>query len=300
MDTTGPAAAGAVSLEITDHPIAKTGRPESGVSLWWLGQAGFLLRSADATVLIDPYLSDSLAAKYKGGEFPHLRMMPAPVRPEALRDITHVFCTHGHTDHLDPGTLPEIAAANPGALFVVPRAVRLLALERGIPEDRLQVINAGEGPGLLAGHAVPSAHEEIQTDSDGNHLYLGYVFTAGGITFYHSGDTIPYAGLAGLLKPLGVDVALLPINGRDEYRRARGVPGNLTVGEAYSLAEEMGADYLLCHHWGMFDFNTVNPEAAREELKKLARDEQSPGVRAFLPEIHRCYRWTRSAALDAT
>ena len=46
------------------------------VALWWLGQAGFAVRVGSHTFLIDPYLSDSLAKKYKGQQFTHQRMMP--------------------------------------------------------------------------------------------------------------------------------------------------------------------------------------------------------------------------------
>ena len=35
-------------------------------SLYWLGQAGFVLDIGAHRLLIDPYLSDSLAAKYAG------------------------------------------------------------------------------------------------------------------------------------------------------------------------------------------------------------------------------------------
>jgi len=56
--------------------------------------------------LIDPYLSDFLAEKYQGAEFPHLRMMQAPIEPSRLADLDWVFCTHRHSDHMDPGTLP--------------------------------------------------------------------------------------------------------------------------------------------------------------------------------------------------
>ncbi len=36
--------------------------------LWWLGQSGFLLAAAGRRVLLDPYLSDTLTAKYAGTE----------------------------------------------------------------------------------------------------------------------------------------------------------------------------------------------------------------------------------------
>ena len=47
--------------------------------------------------------------------------------------------------------------------------------------------------------AVPSAHEGLDTDAVGRHLYLGFVVEVGGLRFYHSGDTLAYDGLARLV-----------------------------------------------------------------------------------------------------
>jgi L-ascorbate metabolism protein UlaG (beta-lactamase superfamily) len=65
-------------------------------------------------------------------------------------------------------------------------------------------------------------------------------------------------------------VALLPINGRDEFRLARGVPGNFTVEEAVALCKEAGIAHLIGHHWGMFDFNTIEKSAAEALLRQHA------------------------------
>jgi L-ascorbate metabolism protein UlaG (beta-lactamase superfamily) len=32
--------------------------PERGVSVWWLGQSGVIIRGRSATVAIDPFLTD--------------------------------------------------------------------------------------------------------------------------------------------------------------------------------------------------------------------------------------------------
>ena len=53
-------------------------------TLQWLGQAGFVLRLGGHTVVIDPYLSDSLAAKYAGTLFEHNRAFSPPVDPTEL------------------------------------------------------------------------------------------------------------------------------------------------------------------------------------------------------------------------
>lgn len=71
--------------------------------------------------------------------------------------------------------------------------------------------------------------------------------------------TAPWAGQVERLRDLAVDVALLPVNGRDAHRLAHGVPGNFTFAEAVALCAGAGIRTLVPHHWGMFDFNTVDP-----------------------------------------
>ena len=243
--------------------------PDGVVSLWWLEQAGFALRGGETRIVIDPYLSDSLAAKYAGTRFPHRRMVPAPIAPDALRQVDVVLCTHAHTDHMDPGTLGPVAAANPECLFVVPAPEVAKAVERGVPAARAVPAEAGHALTLAGGLGVlplPAAHEEFAVDEAGRHRFLGYQIAWIGRCIYHSGDCVPYPGLADALRTLRVDLALLPVNGRDEIRRSAGVPGNFTLAEAVSLCREAGIPEMLGHHFGLFDFNTLDEEAARRSL----------------------------------
>ena len=241
-----------------------------GASVAWLGQAGFLVRQAGLTLVVDPYLSDSLAEKYRGTRFPHVRMMPAPVAPGDLTGVDWVLCTHGHTDHMDAGTLPGLLAANPRARVVVPRAEVEKAASRGVPWERIVAIDAGETVDLggVRCTATPAAHETLERNAEG-YFFLGYVLTGGGVTLWHSGDTIPFEGLVEWLRPLQVDLALLPVNGRDSERAANGVPGNLTLDEAVAIADRIGARAMLGHHFGLFDFNTLDPEEGRARLASL-------------------------------
>ncbi|MGZ3317057.1 MAG: MBL fold metallo-hydrolase, partial [Isosphaeraceae bacterium] len=38
--------------------------------------------------------------------------------------------------------------------------------------------------------AVPAAHEQIDRDESGRHLYLGYVIETEGLRLYYSGDSL--------------------------------------------------------------------------------------------------------------
>jgi L-ascorbate metabolism protein UlaG (beta-lactamase superfamily) len=266
---------------------------EAGASsVTWLGQAGFLLRLRVAggnayTLLIDPYLSDSLAKKYGGTEFPHRRLMPAPLTVAELPPVDLVLCSHRHTDHMDPETLRPVAAAHHGCRFIVPEAWRAHAIDIGVPADRLIGADADVAleplPGLTV-IPVPAAHETLEFDEHGHSRHLGYVLEADGLRLHHSGDCVPYGGQVDRLKSLAIQVAMLPVNGRDPYRLRHGVPGNFHPAEAVALAAAVGADVLVGHHFGMFEFNTVNEEHLAAALRQLP-----DGIQWLRPDVARPY-----------
>ena len=241
------------------------------VCLWWLGQAGFALRYGDLSIVIDPYLSNYLASKYQGSKFPHKRMMQPPVKPGEFKGVDFILCTHRHTDHMDPETLLPMLEANPGCRVIVPRAEYEWALEIGINQQSLLTANEGDtiphSPDFSV-TALASAHEELKTNQAGEHHFLGYVIQLGSLRIYHSGDCVPYPGLKGKLQDQKMNLALLPVNGRDEFRTVNGILGNFHLLEAVQLCEEASIHNLICHHYGMFDFNTINPRTLAKALNE--------------------------------
>lgn len=267
---------------------------EGEVAIWWLGQAGFAVRSRSGCFLVDPYLSDSLAKKYAGTKYPHLRMMPPPAGPELFAEVDWVFCTHRHTDHMDPETLGIISGGG-RARFVVPRSAMDHATGKvGLEFSRLIPVNAGETVALSPGvsvSALPSAHEKLEVNERGEYSALGYVIKADGVSLYHAGDGIPYEGLEDRLAGAGrIDLALLPVNGRDAQRTAGGVPGNFTIDEALELCSKVSAGRMIVAHFGMFDFNTVDPVWLRKSIK-----EAGMGGCVAVPEVDVAYKIGRGA-----
>jgi L-ascorbate metabolism protein UlaG (beta-lactamase superfamily) len=114
-------------------------------------------------------------------------------------------------------------------------------------------------PGLtITGFAA--AHEGLERDAAGRHVFLGYGIESGGLRIYHSGDCIPYPGLQDAVRRFAPQLALLPVNGRDGDRLAKGIPGNFTLDEAVALTRDAGVPVMVAHHFGLFDFNTLDPE----------------------------------------
>lgn len=239
--------------------------------VWWLGQSGFLVRWRGAFLLLDPYLSDSLTLKYAATDKPHTRLTQRVIAPERLGFVNVATSSHNHTDHLDRDTLAPLLRANPSLEILVPEANRVFAAERlNIAPERLRGINAGQSLELDAFvfHAVPAAHNEIETDGHGCHRYLGYVIEVGPWTIYHSGDTLRYPGMETLLRRWKIDLALLPINGNKPERRAA---GNLDGREAATLAHDIRAAIVIPCHYDLFAFNTASPEEFIQECRAIGQ-----------------------------
>ena len=241
--------------------------------LWWLGQSGFLLQWQKRHALLDPYLSDSLTAKYAGTNKPHVRMTARVIAPERLDFIDVVTSSHNHTDHFDPDTLLPLFAANPKLHLLVPEANRGVAayrLKLSPKSTALMGINAGDirARGGFRFHGIPAAHNELEQDADLNHKFLGYVVEFGSWRIYHAGDTKLYRGIEDWVRPFRVDVALLPINGD---RPERKVAGNLDARGAARLAKDIGARLAVPMHYDMFTFNTADPAAFVDECAKIGQ-----------------------------
>ena len=253
------------------------------VAVRWLGQAGFAFRYGQRAFLIDPYLSDSLAAKYKGREFPHVRMMEIPVDPAALHGLDWVFCSHRHTDHMDPGTLPVIHENNPACRFIVPAATADYAAQNvPLPGEVVRGVDAGRRIELdpdIHVDVIASAHEELAFNDSGQSEFLGFIFQLASIRVYHAGDCAAYEGLEQSLSANPIDLAIMPVNGRDELRASRGVPGNFHFDEALQICRNCNIPTLIPCHFGMFAFNTVD-ESTLKQKARAASDE----VQVIIPK----------------
>ena len=186
--------------------------PSDRLNLWWLGQSGYLVQWQGHHLLIDPYLSDSLTKKYANTNKPHVRMTERVIAPEKLNFIEVVTSSHNHSDHLDGETLLPLLEVNPALTVIVPAAnVNFAANRLQVRPERLTPIHADDNPvsvGPFTFHAIPSAHEFLEMDENGDHKFVGYIIEVGRKTIYHSGDACPYIGLENRLKRWNIDLAL--------------------------------------------------------------------------------------------
>jgi L-ascorbate 6-phosphate lactonase len=242
------------------HRASSVGSRRGGRRVTWLGQAGFRLEIDRTVVVVDPWLS------------PHEDRLIPPAPLELAADSVDVLLvTHEHLDHLDLPFLTRFVERSPDARVVVPTAIAHLV--DGLVLDARLVLVQPHDVLELEGvdvRVIPAYHGVTPADAygDGSAIgglprFVGYVLGSER-RIYHAGDTIVTDGLRLALEQVDVDVALLPINGRDAEREARGIVGNMDAAEAVELALAAGAKALVPYHWDGFAGNTVSPGAAAD------------------------------------
>ena len=217
---------------------------EDQAALWFLGQAGYYIKSCGTSVLIDPYLSDSV------GKSTTLfsRLYPSPVRADEMKADIFIV-THDHLDHLDPETVGPYPHKS-STCFVAPRHAAKKLGTLGIPAENIVVVDHGDsaeigGVTVTGVFALGTGPDAVDT--------TGYLLRfPNGKTVYHSSDTA-YCRLLLSACPRA-NVLLVCINGK--Y-------GNLNIAEAIELTKAVDPEYAIPNHYDVMALNSENPEAFR-------------------------------------
>ena len=270
-----------MSVDLLAH--IRDDRSVSGMTLWWLGQSGFVIRCAQSTIVLDAFLTDYGAVG---------RRYAPPFAPHDVTDADLLVGTHDHLDHIDPEGFPAMALASPQAAVVVPHPVVERVVELGIARERVRGAQVDvplefDGVRILPIPALHAATPEqeygFHRDELGRYPFLGYVFEVDGIRVCHVGDTLVYEGLGERLLGLELDLLALPINGRSWYREQRGVAGNMNVFEAAELAAESRARCVVPVHWDLVDDNSEDPSHFESYVRA-----RYPSVNVKIPAIGAC------------
>lgn len=236
------------------------------VTVTWLGQAGFILESNAGTRLaVDAFLS-----AHEG------RLRPPPQLAELGSRLDLLLASHEHLDHLDLPAVTALRQRYPDLEAVVPAALTPLVREAGA--ERVTGLAAGDQVrrGDVTISAVPAIHAVEMEDgyavtaAGGEGRWVGYVIAFDrGPVLWHSGDSLVSAEIIEQVRPHGVTVALLPVNGRDYFRESRGVVGNCDAREAVQAAQQLGASILVPMHHDLIRGNTAPAGAAADAVREL-------------------------------
>ena len=209
------------------------------MTICFLGQSGYIIKTKKAEIVIDPYLSDSVN-RVAGRP----RLLPIPIKPSEIY-CDAVVCTHDHLDHLDPETISDI---NNDQLFITTKEGKEKILSLG--KHNVKSLSLGES--LTIGDVDITA-----VFADHTVEAFGLIVNAENKTLYFSGDTLYNEKLFDVAdyKP---DIAFICINGK---------LGNMNVDEALTVAKKIDAKVNIPNHYDMFASNSENPNLFTSKLK---------------------------------
>ena len=224
---------------------------KDSIAMWWLGQNGFLFKSAEGTVVgVDLYLTDSCSSLPVAINLK--RQIPVFVEPEDL--VVDLFaCTHNHQDHTDPETIARLRNKDTST-FAGPHPTCDIYRNKNIESGRIaptwpdSVLEFRDAR-LTGTFALP-------TDStDLNHM--GFVVQFGrGPKVYITGDTADHELVASAAKH-SPDAMISCINGGFN---------NMSAWEAAGLAAKVRPRIAIPCHYDMFPDNSADPEQFRATL----------------------------------
>jgi L-ascorbate metabolism protein UlaG (beta-lactamase superfamily) len=163
----------------------------------FLGHACFLIETAQARLIIDPYLDENSQASMKAADV----------------QCDYILLSHGHEDHT-ADALP--IAKRCGATIVANFEIAEYFAAKGA---KTHGMNPGGGFNFPFGRVkLTLAHHTSSLEAGLHPLYMGtacgILVQADGKTLYHAGDTALFMDMQ-LIGRAGIDVALVPIG--DNY-----------------------------------------------------------------------------------
>lgn len=262
-----------------DH--ARIARRQHAPTVTWLGHVSILLQLGGLNVLIDPTLAN-FAGPY--GRFGAPRMVPSPLKADALPCIDVLLITHNHYDHLCDATVAALVAAGQRPRILVPRGLKAWFDARRIAHvteldwwDHVDILADCHGATLrdpVRVHFTPAQHWSRRTSSDTNaSLWGGYMVEHTGTgtgtqawRFLFPGDTGYSADFKAIRQRLGaVDFLALPIGAylpRNFMKRM-----HINPDDAVQLMLDLEARQAMGVHWGTFK---LSQETFDQPLRDLA------------------------------
>ena len=236
--------------------ILKFEVPAGSMAVWWLGQAGFLLKSPQGvTAVIDPYLSDACGAIGEKMGIDCHRIFPPPMAPEELVGVDLYVLTHSHEDHLDSETINPYRKAGGRGPFLAPLETADKLRDLTVPEDQIVTI----WPNKIHNVADLSFRATLAVPYGGDDLtHVGYLVSLNeGPTFYFTGDTAYH-------EVIGISVAEHKPNVM--FAVINGTWRNLSPAEAACLAHQIQPEVVIPYHYDLFPDGRMVPHALRVNL----------------------------------
>jgi len=236
------------------------------LTVWYLGGNGFVVRSPETTLYIDPFFGD--------GDPPSFwRMIPVPLDPADVTRCDAVLVTHEHLDHMHPPSYGPLVN-DLGAPIYAPES----AYERPhwdgdmrVPADRKNVVEPGDT--LRFGDVTVHARESNDPDSHGS---ISYAVEHATGTFFSGGDSRYTDTFHDIGDEFDIDLGSLVFGSfsriywsdwwtdDDEQPETRVTQMYMTENDVIKSANALGLDRLLPVHYDLWKGAEGDPKALHD------------------------------------
>lgn len=199
----------------------------------FLGQAGLLFFNENIKILVDPYLTDSVAKV----EPRNKRRQPIDTRFLQIKpDI--ILITHNHADHMDKETLAYYLSEKSHITVLAPRSAWKELRTFGGLKNNYVMFNDGTTwtEGGVTFRAVKAEHSDEYA--------IGVVITVENRNYYVTGDTLYSERVFDSLPNTEFESVFLPVNGAGN---------NMNATDAARFVSRIKTKYAVPVHFGMFD-----------------------------------------------
>ena len=227
--------------------IVSAAIPTGKMVLWGLGGPSVALRTAQTTILIDPFLGHGIKAGWE-------RAIPILFPPESIHSLDAVFSSHHHLDHCHEPTLRPILE-HTGAHLYGARSSAAKWAGWSFPAERYTVLDPGTQ--LTVGDISVNVYRALDWEDT---AALAFSFAFGDRVMYYGGDTLYFDGLADAAP---VDWALLSYaQNRPEH------PAKLYMDDddIRRAVEDLQARQTLIMHWDLWQGTYLDPAPLAERL----------------------------------
>ena len=218
------------------------------MEITWLGQAGWLFETNGKTILVDPYLSDSVAKTQPENH----RKTPIDEKFLSIKP-NMIILTHNHGDHLDKETLCHYLNESSEITVLAPRGAWQEVRSFGGKNNYIQ---CNEGTTWTEEYVTVQAVKAEHSDENA----IGVILSMEEKHYYITGDTLYNEKLFDTLPSLPIYAVFLPINGKGN---------NMNLHDAKKFAQRAGAKFSVPMHFGTFDM--LSAEDFEAENKVIPR-----------------------------
>lgn len=213
-------------------------------SVKYLGHSAFFIKTKNSGILIDPFISQNPVANFDYTQ----------------EKITHIFITHGHSDHLGDAI---IISKNTNAQLITIFELALYCEQRGA---NVLPINLGGVLNFEFGNAcfTPAFHSNSTPDGSYGGCASGIILNINGIKIFHAGDTSLTQEFKTIKEIFAPEISMLPVGG----------VFTMDIEQASIASKWLNSKYIIPMHYNTFpainvDINKFKTMVDNENQKCL-------------------------------